>query len=55
MWRLLTAERLKLATPDQVNYGMSLEETEDAHAVLDMFDEIDAKTAKRHAEMAGKK
>ncbi len=46
MWRLcVTADGAVLRNPDEILHGWTLEQVEDAHAVLDMLEDLREKAA----------
>jgi hypothetical protein len=52
VWRLLVSKHLKLATPAQVNYEMTYDETEEAHELLDAIEAHEARARKKAEEAA---
>jgi hypothetical protein len=41
LWRVLSSPRFSVSSPGEILYGWSLEDLHDAHAVLDMYEELD--------------
>lgn len=43
MWRIVASPRFSVSSPGELLTTWSLEDLYDAHAVLDMYDELDSR------------
>lgn len=47
VWRIVSSERYSVPSPDFVMKRWTLEDVVDAHAMLNLYDRLDARAAKK--------